>query len=203
MNFELTERMANVIADAGALKIFPEGSPGTLKSGAESYIFYNFGDFCRGRHAYEVARCFAARIVELDLHLRADFIFGPAYKGIGLAQLISVVLWEEYQIDLPFCSNRKEAKAHGEGGSILGYQPQPGDRGLLIDDVLTMGGAKDESKLILDALDVIIVAIVVGVDRSGAGVIERLEWEFGASVYSVTTHAELQQFLPLPDYADH
>lgn len=203
IDLDLTERMARAIEAADALTVHPEGHPGKLKSGKESYIFYNFGDFYYPDDLWEVACCFADRIVELGLHEEVDFIFGPAYKGIGLAVAISLALWQRHEVRLPFCSDRKEEKKHGEGGKILNFQPTEGMRSLIIDDVLTMGDAKEDAKKILDALGVIVVAILVGVDRSDAGVIERLQQLFEARVLSVTTHEQLKDHFMLPDYATY
>lgn len=203
MQNQLDMLMADIIKEADALIVHPEGEPKPLKSGELSYIFYNFGDFCRGRHAFVVALLFAQRIKDLGLHDHVDFIFGPAYKGIGLAEAISIALWMEFEIDLPFCSDRKEKKDHGEGGDVLGFQPAPGMRALVIDDVLTMGDAKQESKNFLDVLGVSMFAILVGVDRSAEGVIERLEQELDTTVYSVITHDRLKEHFNLPEYATY
>ena len=76
-------------------------------------------------------------------------MFGPAYKGIPLATSVSGALARNYGIDKPFFFNRKEAKDHGEGGSIVGYKPQDGDRVIIIEDVITAGTAIRETMPVL------------------------------------------------------
>lgn len=68
-------------------------------------------------------------------------MFGPAYKGIPLATAAAAALATEYGVDKPYFFNRKEAKDHGEGGSLVGYRPKDGDRILIIEDVITAGTA--------------------------------------------------------------
>ena len=88
----------------------------TLKSGRVSPYFFNAGLFNTGYAAARLGRFYAAAIAEADIEF--DMIFGPAYKGIPLAALTAASLAEHYDIDVPYCYNRKEAKAHGEGGSM-------------------------------------------------------------------------------------
>ena len=90
----------------------------TLKSGRVSPYFFNAGLFNTGYAAAKLGRFYAAAIAEADL--RFDMLFGPAYKGIPLAALAAASLAEHHDIDVPYCFNRKEAKAHGEGGSVVG-----------------------------------------------------------------------------------
>jgi orotate phosphoribosyltransferase len=80
-----------------------------------------------------------------------DVLFGPAYKGITLAAATSVALAEHHDLDVPYCFNRKEAKSHGEGGTIVGA-PLEG-RVLIIDDVITAGTAIREVMAMVDAAD--------------------------------------------------
>ena len=90
----------------------------TLKSGRISPYFFNAGLFNTGYAAARLGRYYAAAIAESGI--RFDMIFGPAYKGIPLASLSAAALAEHQDMDVPYCYNRKEAKAHGEGGSIVG-----------------------------------------------------------------------------------
>jgi len=109
----------------------------TLKSGRISPYFFNAGLFNSGYAAAKLARCYASAIASLDIEF--DMLFGPAYKGIPLVVLSAAALAEHHDDDYPFAYNRKEAKDHGEGGSIVGA-PLAG-RVLILDDVITAGTA--------------------------------------------------------------
>jgi orotate phosphoribosyltransferase len=112
-----------------------------LKSGRISPYFFNAGLFNTGYAAARVGRYYAAAIAESDI--KFDMLFGPAYKGIPLATLAAASLAEQHDIDVPYAFNRKEAKAHGEGGNIIGA-PLVG-RVLIVDDVITAGTAVREA----------------------------------------------------------
>lgn len=204
MSDVLDIRMAQVIQAAGVLlPPPPEGEPRQLKDKSYSYLFYNFGNIYDPQHMWEVASCFASRIAELQLHKMADFIFGPAYKGIGLAHLISVALWTNHGVKMNVCYNRKEAKEHGEGGVMVGYPIKSGERGLVIDDVLTAGTAKRESQEILSECGAVLTVVLVGVDRSPEGVLVALAEELGVEIFSVTTHDRIKGRFVLPEYASY
>ncbi|NQD57928.1 orotate phosphoribosyltransferase, partial [Pseudomonas sp. CM25] len=119
----------------------------TLKSGRTSPYFFNAGLFNTGSALAELGRCYAAAIV--DSKIPFDVLFGPAYKGIPLAATTAVALADQHQLDVPWCFNRKEAKDHGEGGSLVGA-PLAGDV-LIIDDVITAGTAIREVMQIINA----------------------------------------------------
>ena len=109
----------------------------TLKSGRISPYFFNAGLFNTGYAAANLGRFYAEAIAASDI--RFDMLFGPAYKGIPLATLAASSLAEQHNIDVPYSFNRKETKAHGEGGSIVGAPLSGGV--LIIDDVITAGTA--------------------------------------------------------------
>ena len=88
---------------------------------------------------------FYAALVKETIGDQFDAMFGPAYKGIPLATSVSGALARNYGIDKPFFFNRKEAKDHGEGGNLVGYKPQDGDRVIIIEDVITAGTAIRET----------------------------------------------------------
>jgi orotate phosphoribosyltransferase len=119
----------------------------TLKSGRVSPYFFNAGLFNTGYAAARLGRYYAAAIAASGI--KFDMLFGPAYKGIPLAALAAASLAEHQDIDVPFSYNRKEAKAHGEGGSIVGA-PLRG-RVLIVDDVITAGTAVREAYQIISA----------------------------------------------------
>ena len=109
----------------------------TLKSGRQSPYFFNAGLFNTGAALGFIGRCYAAAIQHAGLDY--DVLFGPAYKGIPLAAATSIALAEHFGSDKPYCFNRKEAKDHGEGGTIVGAALA--GRVLVIDDVITAGTA--------------------------------------------------------------
>ncbi|RMM07167.1 Orotate phosphoribosyltransferase, partial [Pseudomonas syringae pv. maculicola] len=121
----------------------------TLKSGRTSPYFFNAGLFNTGSALAQLGRFYAAAVVESGI--RFDVLFGPAYKGIPLASATAVALAEHHDRDLPWCFNRKEAKAHGEGGSLVG-SPLAGNV-LIIDDVITAGTAIREVMQIIKDQD--------------------------------------------------
>jgi len=194
-----TELMAGALQRGGVLMIAPRDEPFILKSGRESWFFFNFGNLCDPEQLEIVAGCYVDKILELGPQ-NFDFIFGPAYKGIPLAAVISLLLYTEHGIKLPFSYNRKEEKTHGETGLIVGYQPKLGDRALIIDDVVTTGGAKSGAKEILEPFGVIFAVVLVGVDRSQPGALEELEALLGAKIVAITTHEALKEYVDYPDY---
>lgn len=137
----------------------------TLKSGRVSPYFFNAGLFNTGYAAAKLGRFYAEAITESDV--RFDMLFGPAYKGIPLATLAAAALAEQHGIDVPYSFNRKEAKAHGEGGSIVGAQLSGGV--LIVDDVITAGTAVREAYQIISAAGAEVTGLVISLDRQERG----------------------------------
>lgn len=137
----------------------------TLKSGRVSPYFFNAGLFNTGYAAAKLGRFYAAAIVESEI--RFDMLFGPAYKGIPLATLAAAALAEQHDIDVPYSFNRKEMKAHGEGGSIVGA-PLSGSV-LIIDDVITAGTAVREAHQIISATGAETAGLIILLDRQERG----------------------------------
>ena len=137
----------------------------TLKSGRVSPYFFNAGLFNTGYAAAKLGRYYAAAIAESDV--RFDMLFGPAYKGIPHATLAAASLAEQHDNDVPYSFKRKEAKAHGEGGSIVGA-PLSGDV-LIVDDVITAGTAVREAYQIISAAGANIAGLVISLDRQERG----------------------------------
>ncbi|MGY1426263.1 orotate phosphoribosyltransferase [Lysobacter sp. A289] len=136
----------------------------TLKSGRVSPYFFNAGRFDSGASMATLAGCYADAIDAAGIDF--DLIFGPAYKGIPLATAVAC----EYALrgrDLPVAFNRKEPKAHGEGGSLIGASLE-GRRVLVIDDVITAGTAIREALGIIDRAGGTAVGIVIALDRQEA-----------------------------------
>ena len=168
----------------------------TLKSGRTSPYFFNAGLFNTGSALAQLGRFYAAAIV--DSGLSFDVLFGPAYKGIPLAATTAVALAEHHDRDLPWCFNRKEAKAHGEGGSLVG-SPLEGDI-LIIDDVITAGTAIREVMQIIQAQGAKAAGVMIALNRQERGngelsAIQEVERDFGIPVISIVSLNLVLQFL--------
>ena len=137
----------------------------TLKSGRVSPYFFNAGGFDDGASLGELARCYADAIT--DSGIDYDMLFGPAYKGIPLAAATAVALNEYQGRNVPYAYNRKEAKDHGEGGTIVGA-PLSG-KVLVIDDVISAGTSVRESISIIQAAGAITAGIAIALDRQERG----------------------------------
>ena len=183
-----------------------------LKSGRISPYFFNAGLFNTGYAAARVGRYYAATIAESDI--KFDMLFGPAYKGIPLATLAAASLAEQQDIDVPYAFNRKEAKAHGEGGNIVGA-PLVG-RVLIVDDVITAGTAVREAYQIISASGAKVAGLIISLDRQERGqgalsAVQELKQSLDIPVLSIIRlndlvdtleeSAEYEQYLqPVIDY---
>jgi len=168
----------------------------TLKSGRTSPYFFNAGLFNSGKALAELGACYAKVII--DQALEFDVLFGPAYKGIPLAAAIAVVLSTEHGIDKPYAFNRKEAKDHGEGGSIVGADVH--GNVLIVDDVITAGTAIREAVDIIAAEGGQTSSILIALDRQERGqgelsAIQEVQQDFGVSVHSIITMADLIAYI--------
>ncbi|HEX7669986.1 MAG TPA: orotate phosphoribosyltransferase [Polyangiaceae bacterium] len=138
------------------------------KSGRKTPYFVNTGKYQTGSQLKSLARAYADAI-EKNLGREVDVLFGPAYKGIPLAVAVSMELAERGH-DVGFCFNRKEAKDHGEGGSLVGWSLKDGDRVLIVEDVTTAGTSIRETvPLLRGAANVKLAGLVVAVDRMERG----------------------------------
>ncbi|HEV7205540.1 MAG TPA: orotate phosphoribosyltransferase [Jatrophihabitans sp.] len=160
----------------------------TLKSGRVSPYFFNAGLFNTGARLAGLGRYYAEAIVASGLEF--DVLLGPAYKGIPIAAAAAVQLAERHDRDVPWAFNRKEAKAHGEGGTIVGT-PLDG-RVLIVDDVITSGAAIREVLAIVDASPATLAGVVVSVDRQERGTgdlsaIQEVERDRGVDVHAIVT----------------
>ncbi|ERI49568.1 orotate phosphoribosyltransferase [Pseudomonas sp. EGD-AK9] len=179
----------------------------TLKSGRTSPYFFNAGLFDSGLALAQLGRFYAAAIVDSSIDF--DVLFGPAYKGIPLAATTAVALAEHHGRDLPWCFNRKEAKDHGEGGTLVGA-PLKG-RVLIVDDVITAGTAIREVMQIIQGQGAQAAGTLIALNRQERGqgelsAIQEVERDFGMPVVSIVSleqvleylagDAELKQYLP-------
>lgn len=168
----------------------------TLKSGRTSPYFFNAGLFNTGSALAQLGRFYAAAIAESGISF--DVLFGPAYKGIPLAATTAVALAEHHDRDLPWCFNRKEAKAHGEGGSLVGA-PLTGEV-LIIDDVITAGTAIREVMQIIDAQGARAAGVLIALNRQERGkgelsAIQEVERDFGMPVVSIVSLEQVLEYL--------
>ena len=168
----------------------------TLKSGRQSPYFFNAGGFNSGGALARLGHCYAQAII--DRQIQYDVLFGPAYKGIPLVSATAIALSTEVGEDRPYCFNRKEAKAHGEGGALVGA-PLRG-RVLVVDDVITAGTAIREVLDIVAAQGARTVGVLVGLDRRERGLgrysaIQELEQEKGISVTSIVDINDVMAYI--------
>jgi orotate phosphoribosyltransferase len=168
----------------------------TLKSGRISPYFFNAGLFNTGGALAKLGRYYAQTIV--DSGIEFDVLFGPAYKGIPLAAATAVALYEHHDRDVPYAFNRKEAKAHGEGGTIVGAELK--GRILVIDDVITAGTAIRESVDIIEASGAELCGVVISLNRQERGkaelsAIQEVEQNYGIQVASIVALENLVELL--------
>lgn len=166
----------------------------TLKSGRESPYFFNAGLFNTGYAAARLGRYYAAAIVDAEIEF--DMLFGPAYKGIPIATVTAAALAEQYDIDVPYAYNRKETKAHGEGGSVVGG-PLEG-RVLIVDDVITAGTAVREAYQLIAATNAEIAGLAISLDRQERGqgplsAVQELKTSLGIPIISIIQLKDLIQ----------
>jgi orotate phosphoribosyltransferase len=167
-----------------------------LKSGRLSPYFFNAGLFNSGRALAELGRFYAQTIVAA--HADCDVLFGPAYKGIPLVSTTAVALADHQGRNLPWAFNRKEAKDHGEGGTIVGT-PLKG-RVLIIDDVITAGTAIRESVDIIRGAGATPAGVVIALDRQERGqgqlsAVQEVEQGLRVPVVSILKLADLISYL--------
>ena len=171
------------------------------KSGRNTPYFINTGNYRTGKQIATLGK-FYAQLVKEQCGDNFDCMFGPAYKGIPLAAACAGSLYDEYGIDKPYFFNRKEAKDHGEGGSLVGYKPKDGDNVIIIEDVITAGTAVRETMPILrNAANVEVKDMFISVNRCEIGqnasktaVMEVMD-EFGIKVHSIVTVKDIYDYL--------
>ena len=169
----------------------------TLKSGRKSPYFFNTGLFNSGERLRRVGEFYAATII--DVAQPFDVLFGPAYKGIPLVSATAVALAALHGRDVAFSFNRKEAKDHGEGGSIVGA-PLAGDVAIL-DDVISAGTSVGESVDIIRAAGARPAAVFIALDRqergrhSPASAAGEVQERYGIEVHAIATLDTLVEYL--------
>ena len=168
----------------------------TLKSGRVSPYFFNAGLFSSGLALAQLGRFYAEAVIASAISF--DVLFGPAYKGIPRAATTAVALAEQHGRDVPWCFNRKEAKAHGEGGTLVGAPLQ--GRVLIVDDVITAGTAIREVMQIIRAQGAVAAGVLIALNRQERGqgelsAIQEVERDFGIPVVSIISLDQLIVYL--------
>ncbi|RKY21839.1 MAG: orotate phosphoribosyltransferase [Planctomycetota bacterium] len=170
------------------------------KSGRRTPFFVNTGKYETGSQLATLGRYYAQAIIE-HLELPPQVLFGPAYKGIPLVATTSMALAAEHDLDVAFCFDRKEAKDHGEGGSLVGHAPRNGERVLIVEDVTTAGTSVRETvPKLRAAADVTLAGLIVSVDRQERGqgeasALTELSAEFCMPTFAIVTVQEIMQHL--------
>lgn len=171
----------------------------TAKSGRKIPYFVNAGMIKTGDQISKLGEFYAKAYFD-KLGKKEAVLYGPAYKGIPLS-ISAVVALSKNGLDVPFFFNRKEVKDHGEGGTFVGYIPQPGQEIVIIEDVITAGTAIRESMEILSQLpDTKVIATFIMVNRkekgqTEKGAMEEISEQFGFPVYSVVDVYDIIEFL--------
>ena len=171
----------------------------TAKSGRKIPYFVNAGMIKTGEQISKLGEFYAKAYFD-KLGKKEAVLYGPAYKGIPLSISAAVAL-SKNGLDVPFFFNRKEAKDHGEGGTFVGYIPQPGQEIVIIEDVITAGTAIRESMEILSQLeDTKVIATFIMVNRkekgqTEKGAMEEIAEQFGFPVYSVVDVYDIIEYL--------
>ena len=175
----------------------------TLKSGRVSPYFFNAGLVNDGAALATLGTCYADAIVESGMAF--DMLFGPAYKGIPLATATAIAFAARHGRDVPVAFNRKEAKAHGEGGMLIGA-PLAG-RVLIVDDVITAGTAIRESISIIRAAGASPAGVVLALDRQERGqgarsAVQEVQMTFSIPVAKIITLGDIIEYLETTGHPD-
>lgn len=170
------------------------------KSGRKTPFFVNTGKYRTGSQIGRLGEFYASAINE-NLGSDYDVLFGPAYKGIPLVTTAAIALSRNFGKDVAFCFNRKEAKDHGEGGTVIGHKLKDGDRVLIVEDVTTAGTSIAETVPVLKAqANVVLSGLVISVDRMERGQTEKtalteIKETFGMKPFSIVNMSEVAEYL--------
>lgn len=173
----------------------------TLKSGRKSPFFMNAGAYVTGSQLHKLGQYYAKAIHE---HYGDDFdvLFGPAYKGIPLGVATCIAFSELYGKEIRYCSNRKEAKDHGDAGILLGSNIKDGDKVVIIEDVTTSGKSIEETFPIIKAQgDVGILGLMVSLNRMEKGresdksALDEIKEKYGFDANAIVSMADVVECL--------
>ncbi len=173
----------------------------TLKSGRKSPFFMNAGAYVTGSQLQRLGEYYATAIHE-NFGDDFDVLFGPAYKGIPLSVVTVMAYHKLYGKEIRYCSNRKEAKDHGDTGILLGSKIKDGDRVMIIEDVTTSGKSIEETFPIIKAQgDVEIKGLMVSLNRMEVGLggkvsaLDEIKEKYGFEAKAIVTMEEVQEHL--------
>ncbi len=190
--FDYQKDFISYALDCGVLK-FGEFQ---LKSGRTSPYFFNTGLFNTGAQLGKLGQFYAQALIESGI--KPDILYGPAYKGIPLVSATSIAYAQLTGADIPFAFNRKEAKDHGEGGSLVGAPLQ--GKVLILDDVITAGTSVRESVDIIRNAHAIPAGVLIALDRQEKGqndvsAIQEVKDQFAMPVIAIITLANIIEYL--------
>jgi len=175
------------------------------KSGRNTPFFVNTGFYRTGAQLKRLGEYYA-RAIKDTFGTNFDVLFGPAYKGIPLAVATTMAISEHYNIDIKYCSNRKEVKDHGDTGILLGSPIVDNDKIVIIEDVTTAGTSIEETLPIINAQgNVNVLGLVVSVDRMERGNGEKsalleIQEKYGFKTTAVVTMEEVVEYLYNREY---
>lgn len=170
------------------------------KSGRKTPFFVNTGNYQTGSQLSRLGEFYAEAIKE-NFGDDYDILFGPAYKGIPLSVTTAIALANNYDIDVKYCSNRKEVKDHGDKGILLGSKLKDKDKVLIVEDVTTAGTSIYETMPILKSQgDVDVKGLIISVDRMERGqgehsALSEIREKFGFKTCAIVTMAEVIEYL--------
>lgn len=160
----------------------------TTKSGRKTPYFVNTGNYKTGEQAARLGEFYAKCVTE-NIPGHIDALFGPAYKGIPLSVATAIALSNHHGKNVNYCFNRKEAKDHGEGGTMVGYKLKDGDKVLIIEDVITSGASLRECIPILkEAANIELLGLIVSVDRMERGTGDKTAIQEAYDTYGIRTY---------------
>ena len=167
-----------------------------LKSGRISPYFFNLGVFNTGKSLSKLGEFYAETLINSGMH--CDLLFGPAYKGIPLATATSIILFEKFNRNMPYCFNRKEAKDHGDKGNFVGAELK--GNVVMLDDVITAGTTVRETLLQLENTEAKLTGIIIAFDRQERGTgalsgVQEAVKEHKIPVQSIVNLTDVVQYL--------
>jgi orotate phosphoribosyltransferase len=190
------QEFVDFMLDCGVLKF----GDFTLKSGRKSPFFMNAGLYVTGTQLTKLGEYYAKAIHD-KYGDDFDVLFGPAYKGIPLSVATTMAYSRLYGKEIRYCSNRKEAKDHGDAGILLGSPIKDGDRIVVIEDVTTSGKSMEETIPIVKAQgDVKIIGLMVSLNRcekgkGDKGALDEIKDLYGFETGAIVSMKEVVEYL--------
>lgn len=190
------QEFVDFMLDCGVLKF----GDFTLKSGRKSPFFMNAGLYVTGTQLTKLGEYYAKAIHD-KYGDDFDVLFGPAYKGIPLSVATTMAYSRLYGKEIRYCSNRKEAKDHGDAGILLGSPIKDGDRIVVIEDVTTSGKSMEETIPIVKAQgDVKIIGLMVSLNRcergkGDKGALNEIKELYGFETNAIVSMKEVVEYL--------